>query len=191
MLEYLVFAGVFAQLIGISFYLKDTLAGKNKPNRVSFLLWSASPLIAAFAGLSQGLGWAALPIFMAGFGPLIIFFASYANKKSYWGLKKFDYLCGLLSILALVLWQTTGNPVTAILLAIVSDALATLPTLAKTWKYPDTETPHSYLAGMFSVITSLVTVSVFSFPNIAFQLYIIVANTSILLATQRKKLGLK
>ncbi len=41
-------------LIGFAAYLRDTLRGKIPPNRVSWLLWGAAPMIAFAAELAEG-----------------------------------------------------------------------------------------------------------------------------------------
>lgn len=76
---------------------------------------------------------------MVGFTPLCIFIASFFNKKSYWKITKFDLLCGLFSIFGLVLWYITKEGNIAILFAIFSDLSAGIPTLVKSFKYPETE----------------------------------------------------
>lgn len=80
-LKYLVFVGVIAQIVGIADYVKDTIKGKNKPNKVTWLLWSIAPLIATFAAISNGVRLSVLPVFMAGFGPLLVLIASFINKN--------------------------------------------------------------------------------------------------------------
>ncbi len=45
MLQYLVLLGAAIQMVGVVSYLKDTLKGVTKPNRVTWLLWSIAPLI--------------------------------------------------------------------------------------------------------------------------------------------------
>src|SRR5262245_34009971 len=88
-------------------YLIDTVKGKVKPNRVSFLLWSIAPLIAFFAQIKQGVGLEALMTFSTGFLPLTIFIASFVNKQAEWKLTRFDLLCGILSLAGLALWMIT------------------------------------------------------------------------------------
>lgn len=62
--EYLVIIGSLLQLYGASFYIRGTLMGRTKPNRITWILWTASPLIAVAASLSQGATWAVLPVFI-------------------------------------------------------------------------------------------------------------------------------
>ena len=50
-----------------------------------------------------------------------------------------------------MLWAITKQPVAAIALSIISDALASIPTLIKSWRYPETETPIAYITALFSV----------------------------------------
>ena len=90
MLEYLVFVGAAVQLIGISDYIKETVKGNTKPNRVTWLLWAVAPLIATVAALTEGVRLSVLPVFMIGLGPLLVFIFSFVNKQSYWKLEKFD-----------------------------------------------------------------------------------------------------
>lgn len=185
MLQYLVFAGALINIIGVFGYVRDTLRGTTKPNRVTWLMWSVAPLIASAAALSHGPSWAILPVFMAGFCPLLVFLASFVNPHSYWELGPFDYGCGLLSALALALWGLTNEPVLAIIFAIGSDALAAVPTLLKSWRYPETESVIAYVTGFLNAVTSFAAVRVWGFAELAFPLYLVVANATLTLVITR------
>ena len=128
MTQYLVFVGAIVMFGGVLSYTWATLRGETKPNRVTWLLWSIAPLIGTAAALSDGVRLATLPVLVAGVSPLMVFVASFVNKKSYWKLEKLDYICGSIAILALILWRITDDPIVAIQFAILSDALAALPT---------------------------------------------------------------
>src|SRR5207244_4891005 len=104
--NFVIVGAIIAAVGGLS-YLLDTLKGKVKPNRVSFLLWSIAPLIAFAAQIKQGVGLESLMTFSTGFLPLTIFIASFANKKAEWKVTKFDLICGALSIFGLILWLIT------------------------------------------------------------------------------------
>src|SRR3989338_6404638 len=137
MIQYIVIIGAFAQLYGIYSYIQQTLKGNTKPNRITWLLWSIAPLIGVVAAIFDKVNpLAVLPVFMAGFGPLLVFIASFVNKNYYWKLEKFDYLCGFFSIFALILWWLTKQPVVAIIFAVISDALAATPTVIKSYLNP-------------------------------------------------------
>lgn len=170
--QHFVILGAIIASVGSVSYLIDTLKGKVKPNRVSFLLWSLAPLIAFVAEIQQGVGIQALMTFVVGFFPLTIFIASFVNKKSEWRLHAFDLVCGALSLVGLILWYITKSGNIAILLSIVADGFAALPTVVKAFKYPETENALPYFTSMISATFTLLTVKVWNFPNIGFPIYI-------------------
>jgi hypothetical protein len=188
MLEYLVFAAAFASLLGAALYIRSMFRGNAKPNRVTWLMWSIAPFIATAAAASSGVTWAAVPVFMTGFAPFLIFTASFFTNKAYWKLTTFDYLCGALSVTALILWFVTLEPSLAINLAIVSDALAAIPTLTKAWRNPQTESIWPFLTGIFNALTSFVVATMFSFPEVAFPAYLIILNVLLVFVMYREKL---
>lgn len=187
MWSYLVFVGAVVQLWGIYAYIKETLRGNVKPNRVTWLLWSLAPLIATGAAVSDGAGLSALPVFMSGFGPFLVLLATFRNKNAYWELKRLDYLCGFFSVVALVLWLITKQPVAAILFAILSDTLAAIPTLRKAWRHPETEDATAFTTGVFSAATSFSAIKIWSFPQWAFPAYLVCMNGLIAIGALRKK----
>ncbi len=186
--EYLIFIGAMAQFMGTISYVKETFTGKVKPNRVTWLLWSIAPMIGTVAAISTGATWAILPVFMAGFNPFLVFVASFWNKKSYWKLGRMDYGCGALSILALTLWAITKQPSIAILLAILSDGLAAVPTITKTWKYPETEHPLVYATTLFSAFLGLMIVKAWTFEETAFQIYLMIICGFLVFLIYRKQI---
>jgi hypothetical protein len=176
----LVLIGAAINVVGTSSYVRDTLQGRNKPNRMSFLMWSIAPIIGVAASFAQGVTWAVIPVFFTAFCPFIVFLASFINPNSYWKLGVFDYLCGLFSVLALVLWYFTHIANIAIVFAMLSDGLAGLPTVIKAWRFPHTESATGYVASSMSVLTSFAATPVWSFAAVAFPAYIFCLNTLII-----------
>ena len=188
MFEYLVFVAAFATLLATFVYVRSMFKGGAKPNRVSWLMWSIAPFIATAAAASSGVGWTALPVFMSGLSPLLIFAASFVSKKAHWALTRFDYVCGVLSGLALVLWYVTKDPNVAIAFAIASDGLASIPTFTKAWKHPETEVAWPFIVGVFNASTSFFASAMWAFSAYAFPAYLIVINILLFFAVYEKKL---
>jgi hypothetical protein len=183
-----VIVGAIIAAAGSLSYLIDTLKGRVKPNRVSFLLWSLAPLIAFFAEIKQGVGIQALMTFIVGFLPFTIFISSFVNKKAVWNLTGFDLICGTLSIIGLVLWYITKSGNIAIIFSILADALAAMPTVVKSFNYPETESAWPYFASTISAILTLLTVKVWNLANIGFPLYIVLI-TLVIFSLVQFKLG--
>ncbi|EHE92555.1 hypothetical protein LLCRE1631_02013 [Lactococcus lactis subsp. lactis CNCM I-1631] len=181
---------ILGALISISFtttYLIASLRGRVKPNRITWLIWGIAPLISTAASLSTGVSWASLPVFMAGFGPILVFIVSSFNKAAYWRIERFDYICGLVSILSLVAWYLTKSPNVAISLAILSDALAALPTMLKGWKYPETENSFLFLGSLFSASTSFTEIHHWNFAEVAFPIYLILLSLTMLFLIEGRR----
>ncbi|MFA7337187.1 MAG: hypothetical protein WC028_10410 [Candidatus Obscuribacterales bacterium] len=170
--RFVIFASLF-NIVGSAVYAYKTFKGETKPNRVTWLLWMVIPMIAFFAELQEGVGLQSLMTFMIGFGPLLVFIASFLNKQSYWQMSKLDWTCGILSIVALVAWKVSGHGDVAIAFSLVADGLAGLPTLIKSWKEPQSEHYAPYLAGAISAGITLLTITNWTFANYAFPAYIL------------------
>ena len=180
LLEYLVFAGAIAQLLTVFPYVRLMIKGRVKPNRVSWLMWSIAPIIATAAGISKGVGWAVLPVFMSGFAPLLILISSFIVKNAHWKLSKFDYGCGTLSALALIFWALTSNPNIAIAFAIASDGLAAVPTIMKALRHPESENVAPFLSGVFNAATAFGAITIWTFSAVAFPAYLVLINIALL-----------
>ncbi len=191
LLPYLVLIGAGVQFLGGLSYVKATARGETKPNRMSWLMWAIAPFIGTAAALSDGVTWAALPVFMVGFMPLFVLIASFKNKDAYWKLETFDYFCGACSVLALILWRVTHQPDIAIIFAILSDTFAAVPTLIKSWHHPDTESGEIYAAGLFGALTSFAAIHTWTFSSYAFPIYLVFINSSLTFAVYHRALGTK
>jgi hypothetical protein len=171
--ERFVFLAICFNFIGAFGYLKDTISGKVKPNKVTWFLWALFSLTAFVAEINQGVGLSSVMTFVVGFNPLVIFFASFLNKKSQWKITKFDLICGAISLLGLLLWVVTKEGNLAILFAILADALAGVPTLIKSYKEPETESSGVYLFAAISAAITLLTLKEWNFATFVFPLYIV------------------
>ena len=169
-------------------YVRDTLKGTTRPNRVSWGMWAFAPLIGTGAALAAGADvWVTTRTFLAGFIPLLVFIASFWNHQTYWKTTRFDIACGALSLVAVVAWVVVGAPTYAILIAAMGDLFAAIPTIRKAWEHPETETPLAYLASFLSVVLVLPSIHVWNIENSSFQIYLLIVNVLLLFALYRKK----
>ena len=171
-----VFVGIAIAAVGLSSYFIDTVRGKIKPNKVSFALWSIAPIVAFFAQIKQGVGIQSLMTLSVGIFPIIIFLGSFVNKKAYWKITKFDLICGALSLAGLFLWYVTKVGNLVILFSILADGLAYVPTIAKAYKYPETESAWPWLAASTNGLFTLLTITIWNFTHVGFPLYFLVIN---------------
>ena len=186
--EKIVYLSFAFSAVGSFFYVRDIIRGKTKPNLVTWFFWALAPLIGSYLQFKDGVGLSILPVFLAGFVPLIIFFVALIKKEYHWKITTFDVLCGVFSAAALVLWLVTKRADIAILFAILSDGLAAVPTLVKSWKFPETETARGYVPGIVNNILGLLVVKNWTFSAYSFGIYFIVLNSILVLIIKRKEL---
>lgn len=184
--ENFVYIGIVIGVIGTLGYIIETLKGNVKPNKVTYFMWSLGPIVAFLAQLKQGIGTQSLMTLSVGLQPLAIFIVSFVNKKAYWKLTRFDLSCGLLALLGLILWQVTKVGNIAIIFGILADALGALPTVIKSYKFPETERGWPWLTGSINALFTLLTIRNWSFASYGFSIYYFFLMTLIFVFVQFK-----
>ncbi|MGH9108729.1 MAG: hypothetical protein ACRDY3_04550 [Acidimicrobiales bacterium] len=167
-----VILGAVLSLLGEAFYIRDTLAGRTRPNRVTWLLWGVAPMLAFAGEVKAGVGLRALMAFSVGLGPLLVFAASFVNRGAVWRISRLDWACGVLSVAGTVVWLTSRQGMVAIGAAIGADALAAVPTLRKSWREPESESANAYWGSLANAVITLLTVTAVTAAVVTFPLYI-------------------
>ncbi|TDC84794.1 hypothetical protein E1285_26200 [Actinomadura sp. 7K507] len=143
-------------LLGSCRYAYATMRGRVRPNRVTWFLWAAAPLIAFSAQLDAGVGTPAILTLASGTGPLIVVTASFASRHGTAKITAFDLFCGAVSVVALAVWLGLGAASWAVLFAVAADGAAAVPTIRKAWRDPSSENALFYvLVGIGATITLL------------------------------------
>lgn len=179
-----VILGAVLSLFGSTRYATATVRGRTSPNRVTWFLWGAAPIVGFLAQVDDGVGLSSIMTLSVGVGPLIVFASSFVNRQSYWRLSAFDIGCGCVSAVAIAVWVSLDNPAAAVVLAVLADLVAGFPTIAKAYRAPRTETPVPYLlAGLNGVIT-LLTLDEWRPQVWAFPVYIAVIGAGLFVLVQ-------
>lgn len=186
--EKIIFIGVAVNLFCSLWYVKNIIYGETRPNLVSWFIWMLAPFIGTFLALKAGAGFSVMGIFMAGFGPFLVIIASLIKKNAFWKIEPFDLFCGFFSLMALVLYVFTYNLAISILFAIISDGLAAIPTITKSWKLPETENSSIYTGGIINNILSLLIIKNWIFSIYSFNIYFILVNIVIIFSIYHKKI---
>jgi hypothetical protein len=168
-----VYLGAALGVAGSLVYVWDTWRGTTQPNRVTWLLWAFAPLLAFAVEFHSGIGLRALTTFIIGFMPLLVFAASFRNSGAVWKIRRFDYVCGAMSLAGTAAWLVTQNGVVAIVAAIAADFLAGVPTMMKSWSNPESETVTSYVGAVLNSGILLLTVRYWTTDVVAFPLFIL------------------
>lgn len=186
--EQIVYIGVLTSLTLTFFYIRTIIYGKTRPNLISWSIWALAPLIAVFLQIKAGAGLSFLSSFMSGFGPLLVVIISLVYKRGFWKITKLDIVCGILALLALVIYIITSKLGISIIFAILSDGLAAIPTVRKSWELPESESAISYISGIISNTLALLVIKNWSFSIYSFSVYLITMNIIIIFSIYHKKI---
>ena len=174
-----VFLGALLSLVGSTRYAWLTWHGRTRPNRVTWFLWALAPVVGFAAQINEGVGLPAVLTLSIAVGPALIFASSFTNADAYWRIRGFDLACGAVSLVALWLWLALDQPVAAVVAAVTADLVAGLPTIAKAWRFPDTENWAVYALGGANGVIALLTLDRWTVAEAAFPLYIALLGTGV------------
>lgn len=182
LLDWHVVVGIASGVLSIASvvpYVRDMLkGGETKPNAVSFFLWTLLEFIALLAQIKSGASWSVIVVIAVTFNTgLVTVLALIGYGYREYG--KIDIVCFLFAILAIILWQVTGQPVLAIVLAIVADAFAAIPTLIKTYKYPHSEQLLSWGLVTGAGLLGIFSTDIVNAANLAYPIYLFLMNGAI------------
>jgi hypothetical protein len=144
------FFGIVSSLVAIASllpYFRDIFRGKTKPHTYSWLIWTILQVIGVSAQLQDGAGYGAWALAIAATGSFLIFTLSFKHGTK--NITKFDGICLIGSLITLAIYVGMDNPLLAVILVVVIDFLAFLPTFRKGWEEPATETVSTFaLSGL-------------------------------------------
>ena len=190
--HWLVILSALITIAGSATYVRNTLKGTTRPNLVTWSMWALAPLVGTGAAFSAHADpWTIVRIFLAGFLPLIVIVAVIAKPQAYWKLTTFDFLCGICSFIALIVWIFVHQPVIAVVLAAAGDGCAAVPTIIKSWKHPETETGFTFIMSFINVLLVIPSIPNWHVENWAFQIYLVICNALLVLAVYRKRFKFK
>lgn len=175
-------AGVLSFIAYIPYFL-SILKEKTRPNRASWWIWAIVGWIIFASYISVGARntiWYALPI-----GISITAFLSLKYGEG--GFSRFDLFCIAGAALGLLIWWYSGIAFAALLMALLVDFFAYLPTIRKTRLDPGSEDRTACALFWIGSLLNVAAIEVWS-PEIAlYPAYIFVLNSIVLWLLIRKK----
>jgi len=186
---WLIYAAALIRLGGGFAYIRATIRGEAKPNPVSWLLWSFTPLISFFAGLSNGFDALLIVTLATGISPLLVFLIAVVKNPRSLRFNKLNVSCFIIALLGIGLWTITDHPLLAIWLAILADIVSAIPTLAKIIRHPYSEYMPTYIINGGGMLLAILATDTLSPLALAFPIYILLINIVIvgLIASVRAK----
>jgi hypothetical protein len=173
----LAFATVAAILavVGNLPYLWYVTKKRTQPHPYTWLVWSLVSCIVFFGQLAKGAGIGALPTGASEVFTVVIFL--FSLKYGFKHPAKTDTLFLALALLGVIPWILTDDPTIAVIIAVGIDLAAFVPTLGKTWRYPQTETAALYASNVLRHALALFSLEAYNIATTLHSLAMMVVNT--------------
>lgn len=161
---------IFLALISYVVYVRAILAGDAKPHRTTRFCTALITILAVVSLYAQG---STVAVWFSGVfavGSIIIFLLTIKYGMGGWA--KTDIICLVISLLGIIIWQITKDPVYGLVASIAADLFGQIPMLIKTHKYPETEVWTFYFLDVLSAFFSIVASGAGGIKELAYPLYI-------------------
>ena len=167
---------IIVALVGYVPYFRDIFIGRTKPHVYSWLIWSILMGIGFFGQILNKGGTGA---WVTGISALIsVFIFLLALKKGEKNITLLDKLSLIGAFIAMGLWYLTNNPLSAIILIMIIDALGFFPTFRKSYHKPNEETMFTYFTSGLKFAIALFALESYSLITYLYPLYLVLANWS-------------
>jgi hypothetical protein len=132
-------------------YIRNMLSGKTKPHAFSWLVWGTLTAIAFVGQVTDGAGPGAWVTGFTAFVSFFIFITALRTGEK--DIEKSDWLSLIGAGVAMLLWWATSDPLIAVILITLIDALGFFPTFRKSYHKPYQETAITFaISGLKFVI---------------------------------------
>jgi len=191
-MDYKNFLGVCAIIIGFigyAPYLRNLYLKKTKPHTFSWLAWGLLEAIAFFAQINKG-GGAGAWVTGASAG-VALFVAGVAFTRKETEINTLDWVVFVGAILGILLWKFTRDPLLAVILVTVSDALAFIPTFRKSFYKPEQETLIEYGLSAVKWIFAIFALQTLNLTTWLYPASLILTNGSFVIMSLIRRYQLK
>ncbi len=174
--------GIIATILAIVCflpYLRDIVAKKTTPHIYSWLVWSILQTVGVIAIFQGGGQFGSLGLAVGLLFCISIFLLSF--KYGTKNITKFDTLCLIGSMIAIVIWLIQRDHTLSVILITIIDFVAFLPTYRKGYAEPRSETSTTYLLSAISNVFALLALAQYSLTTSLYIVSLVASNSGIVL----------
>ena len=175
----------FLAITAFSLYIKDILKNKTTPHLYSWLIWSILQGTAAVAIIQGDGGFGAMNIiFSTLFCTSILLLSCKFGTKN---ITTYDTVCLIGSLLAIVIWIFTKDPLYSVILITVIDFVGFIPTYRKSFAEPNTETLSTYIINTVGDILTVLALSTYSLTTVLYPASLVITNLFLIIILKHKR----
>jgi len=176
MKEYLAIASLVVSVAANIPYIRETIQGKVRPERISWLLWTLLGATYYFSAvIADG---ATLFTFGELIGPVLIFIL--ALKFGVGGKSRFDLYSLAVALVAFILLFVLKGVLISLILALVVDSIGAMLTIRKLLIDPASESKSFWGMGAIASVLALLSLEKFNPETMLFPVYVLMISSFII-----------
>ncbi|MCA9352771.1 hypothetical protein KC901_01160 [Patescibacteria group bacterium] len=189
MKETLAIIAAILAFVGNISYLRDVFKNRVHPHPYTWFIWSIVSMTTFVGGLVKGAGIGALPTGVAEAFTIIIFLFSlkYLFQRKAGHIRTIDHYFLVAALIGLIPWALTKDPTISVVIVVLIDIIAFIPTLRKTWTHPETERPLLYEMNVARHILTLFSLNAYNIATTFHSIAMICTNTLMTAFIKRRK----
>lgn len=156
-------------------YLRDTIKKRIQPHPYTWMVWSIVSGVTFVGQVVKGAGFAAIAFGVSEIFTVIIFL--YSLRYGFKNIPKQDSYFLIAALLGIIPWIILRDPTWSVVIMVVIDLIAFVPTLKKAWYAPKTETPILYGSNALRHSLALAALSSYNIATMLHSIAMIVVNT--------------
>ena len=176
-------AGIFG-LIPFVMIAISMKKGETKPNLAGWIIYTVAMAMIVLSSIVIG-AWQAVWLAMAYIvGQSLVISLSF--RTGYFAFSRFDYIALSISFLSVVLWISTNDPIYALVLNVLVDAMGTFAILHKLYLHSGTESTKAWTMASFVALLNIFAITSFDVSHALYPIYLVFANALIAALSFRK-----
>jgi hypothetical protein len=177
--EIIAVAAALLALSGAVPYVLDTLRGRTRPNRATWMVYAVVGSLAVISSYAAGGRWSLLTAAAYAIGPLAILLASIRHGEGGWS--RLDRACLGIAAGGVAGWAITGDPRVGVVLHTIADAAGTVPTWIKSWRDPAHENRRAWTIYAVAATLNLGAITAWTIGEALFSVWLALCCVSVAL----------
>lgn len=177
--EILSLIGVALSIYGLIPYYRGIFARTAKPHVFTWLIFALVTGIATAVQLSEDAGAGTWILATNAF--LCLTITILALKFGEKDIRRSDWVALFAALAAIPVWIAMDDPLWAVLIIIIIELSAYLPTIRKSWNKPYEEVMQTWFIGVITFLISVIALDQINFTTAAYPLFIAFLNLSLVM----------
>jgi hypothetical protein len=166
-------------------YIRDTLRGRTRPHRGTWLIWGVLAVVVCFSQRADGASWSLVMAAAQAVVTTLVF--GLAIRRGVGGVSAPDVALIAIAMVGVVGWLVADEPIVATVSVVVADLIGVALMVPKTYRNPGSETLATFAFASLGGLLAAGAVGTVDLALLLYPIYYCVANGAIAVLIVRRR----